>query len=121
MGIRLAAGENEFDLERFILMMADGAVDFVMPEITKVGGLTVARQLSALAELFNRPLSPHGFRVGPALYANIHWALTSPTSDWLEIPFLPKGYEFPVNIRRPTLKDGNVYLPAGPGLGVKYR
>lgn len=65
-------------------------------------------------------LSPHGFRIGPALYANIHWALTTPTSDWLEIPFLPEGYCFLAGIRMSELSNGSVMLPAGPGLGLVH-
>ncbi|MBU2647558.1 mandelate racemase/muconate lactonizing enzyme family protein [bacterium] len=119
-GIRLAAGENEFTLERFYQLCRQDPVAVIMPEISKIGGLTVAREITVLAGLYNRTLSPHGFRVGPALVANIHWALSSPTSDWLEIPFLPGGYAFPAGVRPPELLSGRVSLPPGPGLGLEF-
>jgi len=118
--IPLAAGENEFNLERIHALLRDADIDVLMPEITKIGGLTVARQISVLAGLYNRTLSPHGFRVGPALYANIHWALTTSTSDWVEFPFLPDGYVFPAGVTPPPLNAGTLALPEGPGLGLLF-
>lgn len=120
-GIGIAAGENEYNLDSFYRLISSGAADFIMPEITKVGGLTCAKRISALAELFNRILSPHGFRIGPALYANIHWALNCQVSDWIEVPFLPEGYEFPTGIPMPPIEDGMIRLPRGTGLGLPER
>jgi L-alanine-DL-glutamate epimerase-like enolase superfamily enzyme len=116
--IPFAAGENEFTLAGFDRLMRSEAVDYIQPEITKVGGISAVKKISALAELYNFPLCPHGFRVGPAFYANVHWALSQVGMEWLEIPFLPEGWEFPGGIELPEMKDGEVYLPGGPGLGV---
>lgn len=117
-GICIAAGENEFNLPSFERLMASGAVDYVMPEISKIGGLTAAGKISALAERYDLPISPHGFRIGPALYANVHWALSCPHSDWIEVPFLPAGYEFPAKMPLPPMEGGMITIPAGPGLGL---
>ncbi len=117
-GIRLAAGENEFGLQGFHGLMTQAGVDYIMPEITKIGGLTAARKIAALAELFNATLSPHGYRIGPALYANVHWAMSCLHCDWLEVPFLPEGFEFPAKINLPPMEDGLIRLPPGAGLGL---
>ena len=117
-GICIAAGENEFNQDSFQRLMASGAVDYIMPEISKIGGLTAARKVSEMAERHNLPISPHGFRIGPALYANVHWALSCHHSDWIEIPFLPEGYEFPAKIPLPPMEGGMIKLPEKPGLGL---
>lgn len=117
-GICVAAGENEFNPDSFERLMTSGAVDYVMPEISKIGGLTAAAKISELAERHHLPISPHGFRIGPALYANVHWALSCPHSDWIEVPFLPLGYEFPANLPLPPIEGGMMKLPEGPGLGL---
>jgi len=116
--VRFAAGENEYSLKAVNNLMMSGAVDFVQPEITKIGGLSMARKISALADLHNYVICPHGFRIGPALYANVHWALTQFNMEWLEIPLLPEGYKFPSEVPMPEMIDGEVLLPSGPGLGV---
>jgi len=116
--LRLAAGENEYSLEAFNSLMTSGAVDFIQPEITKIGGLTIARKVSALADLHNAAICPHSFVIGPSSYANAHWAFSQMNMEWMEIPFLPEGLSFPS--RTPPLKivNGRTQLPEGNGLGV---
>jgi len=116
--VPFAAGENEYMLSAFDSLMKSGAVDYVQPEITKIGGLSMARKISVIADLHNFPICPHGFRVGPALYANIHWALTQMNMEWLEIPLLPENYRFPSGICIPKMINGKIYLPEGYGLGL---
>ena len=113
----LAAGENEYSLEDFARLLATDALAYLQPEITKIGGLTAARRVSTLAELYNVALCPHNFRLGPSLYASVHWAFTSPASRWLEIPWIPadRAFSFPAPL--PPMRDGLVLPLGGPGLG----
>ncbi len=113
----LAAGENEYALADFDSLLATGALAYLQPEITKIGGLTAARRVSALAELYNVALCPHNFRLGPALYASVQWAFTSPASRWLEIPWVPPGVAFSFPAPLPPMRDGLVLPLEGPGLG----
>ena len=118
VNLKFAAGENEYTLAGIDRLMQSGAVDYVQPEISKIGGLTMAQKVSALAELHNYALCPHAFRIGPALYASIHWALTQVNMEWLEIPWLPEGYAFPSGMPLPKMADGEMALPELPGLGL---
>jgi D-galactarolactone cycloisomerase len=118
VNLRLAAGENEFTLMAFNRLLKSGAIDFVQPEITKIGGLTMARKISVLADLYNIPVCPHSFRIGPAAYANMHWALSQQNMDWMEIPLLPEGVSFPSDTPRLKMVKGRVILPEGPGFGL---
>jgi L-alanine-DL-glutamate epimerase-like enolase superfamily enzyme len=117
-GCDLAAGENEYAVDDFDRLLATGAVTYLQPEITKIGGLTPARRVAALAELYNVALCPHNFRLGPALYASINWAFTSPASRWMEVPWLPEGLAFSHPAPLPPLVGGAVEPPPGPGLGA---
>ncbi len=114
----LAAGENEHSLDEFDRLLRTGAITYLQPEITKIGGLTPARRVSALAELYNAALSPHNFRNGPALYASVQWAFTSPATKWMEIPWLPPGAEFSFPVGLPPMSDGMVLPLTEPGLGI---
>ena len=113
----LAGGENEYTLEDFDRLLATGALAYLQPEITKIGGLTAARRVSTLAELYNVALCPHNFRLGPSLYASVQWAFTSVASKWLEIPWMPSGEEFSFPAALPPMRDGLVLPLEGPGLG----
>jgi D-galactarolactone cycloisomerase len=116
--LRLAAGENEYSLEAFNNLMTSGAVDFIQPEITKIGGLTIARKVSALADLHNAAICPHSFVIGPSSYANAHWAFSQMNMEWMEIPFLSEGLSFPACTPPLKIIDGMTQLPEGSGLGV---
>jgi len=118
VNLRLASGENEFTLLAFDRLLKSGAIDFVQPEITKIGGLTMARKISILADLYNIPVCPHSFRIGPAAYANMHWALSQTNMDWMEIPLLPEGLTFPSQTPALIMEKGEVKLPEGPGFGT---
>ena len=114
----VAGGENEYTLEDFDRLLRTGAITYLQPEITKIGGLTAARRVSTLAELHSVALSPHNFRLGPALYASIQWGFTSPATKWLEIPWVRPQVGFSHRAQLPPLVDGMVLPPTGPGLGV---
>ena len=116
--LRLAAGENEYSLHAFNSLMAGGAVDFIQPEITKIGGLTMARKVSTLADLHNASICPHSFIIGPSSYANAHWAHTQINMEWMEIPLFPEGLSFPAGTLPLKMVDGMIQLPEGVGLGV---
>jgi L-alanine-DL-glutamate epimerase-like enolase superfamily enzyme len=117
-GVDLAAGENEYTLDDFERLLDSGAIAYLQPEITKIGGLTAARRVGTLAELHNVALCPHNFRIGPSLYASIHWGLSSPATRWMEVPWLPDGTTFAAGMRLPPLRDGRVFAPEGAGFGV---
>lgn len=114
----LAGGENEYTLNDFSRLLDTGALTYLQPEITKIGGLTAAKRVSALAELHNVALCPHNFRLGPSLYASIAWAFTSPASKWIEVPWMPEANKFSFPAVLPPMKDGMVLPLTEPGLGV---
>lgn len=118
--VRLAGGENEFSLIDFERFLTSSGVTYLQPEITKIGGLTPATRVSALAELHNVVLCPHNFRLGPSLLASIHWGFSSPITQWLEIPWLPEGNDFPSGVTVPALEDGAVRAPTGLGLALGH-
>lgn len=118
VNMRFAAGENEYSLKGFDSLMQSGSVDFVQPQLTKIGGLSFGRKVSALADLHNIAISPHSYRVGPGAYANVHWALTQEKMEWMEIPWIPEELSFPSGIPMLKMIDGLIQLPVGPGLGL---
>ncbi|HYM90035.1 MAG TPA: mandelate racemase/muconate lactonizing enzyme family protein, partial [bacterium] len=51
--VPLAAGETEFGLFGFRDLIACGCVDVLQPEVARIGGITAARRLGALAHAHN--------------------------------------------------------------------
>lgn len=113
---KYAAGENEFNLAGFQRLMASEAVDYVQPELSKMGGLTPARKLADLAETFGYTLCPHCYTMGPAFYAALQLGVTRNNMDWHELKWLPSGLQTKV-VSPVKVIDGHVKLPNRPGLG----
>jgi L-alanine-DL-glutamate epimerase-like enolase superfamily enzyme len=58
-GIPLAAGESLYTQAQFRDLLLAGAVDFVQPNICRVGGITGFTRIAALARLHSIPVMPH--------------------------------------------------------------
>ena len=116
-GLPIAAGENEYTLNDFKNILESDSLTYLQPEITKIGGLTVAKRITGLTELYNTALCPHNFRIGPSLYASIHWAFSSPMATWIEVPWIQGSFAGGYSL--PPISEGKVYLPEGNGLGLE--
>jgi L-alanine-DL-glutamate epimerase-like enolase superfamily enzyme len=116
--VPLAAGENEFSVGGFERLLDATVIEYLQPEIAKIGGLTTARRISVLAERRGVALCPHNYSLGPSFFASLQWALSARHSRWLEVPWLPEGQRFPSHIAVPPVVDGAVTLPPAPGLGT---
>jgi L-alanine-DL-glutamate epimerase-like enolase superfamily enzyme len=57
--IPLAAGESLYTEAQFRDFLAAGAVDFVQPNVCRVGGITPFLRIGRLAQLFDVPVMPH--------------------------------------------------------------
>ena len=114
-GMVIAAGENAAGLHDFRSMFELDALDVAQPSVTKVGGVTEARKINALAESFGVRVVPHCAYFGPGYLASLHLAATLGDQAPLERLFMHmeaslfRLYTEPVN--------GAVPVPQGPGLG----
>ncbi|MEO5682921.1 MAG: mandelate racemase/muconate lactonizing enzyme family protein [Chitinophagaceae bacterium] len=55
----IAAGENQYLAYGFRRMLEIGAVDIVMPDLQKTGGLGEGQRIANLANLYYTPFAPH--------------------------------------------------------------
>jgi L-alanine-DL-glutamate epimerase-like enolase superfamily enzyme len=70
--IEIADGEYGHDLAYFRRMLEAGAVDVLMPDATRCGGLTGFLKTATLCEAYSRPLSSH---CAPSLHLHAGCAL----------------------------------------------
>ena len=59
ISIPLAAGESLYTEAQFRDLLLAGAVDFVQPNVCRVGGITPFLRIARLARLFDTPVMPH--------------------------------------------------------------
>lgn len=115
-GVAVAAGENGGTLDDMRALMEIANVDYVQPSVTKIGGVSVMRQVAELARTKGKKIAPHSPYFGPGLVATAHICASLPDKPpverfYCELEASPFGDQ--VNAR-----DGFFDIPGGPGLGL---
>ena len=114
--VPIAAGENACTAFEFQKMIAARAVAYVQPSVTKVGGITEFRKVSALAEVGGVGLVAHSPYFGPGLLATLTLAACQPQPPPVEyfcIALEAKPYG-----ERIVPTRGLIEIPTAPGLGL---
>jgi len=121
--VPLAAGETEFGLFGFRDLIARGCVDVLQPEVARIGGITAARRLGALAHAHNLLYAPHtGFSGGIAHLASLHLAAAAPnfyTYEYMGTAYIQNPLRDIFTVPFPAPREGMLTLPQGPGLGLE--
>jgi L-alanine-DL-glutamate epimerase-like enolase superfamily enzyme len=117
----IAAGEWLTTRFEFIDLMDRGQIGIVQPDIGRVGGLTEAHRVCAMARTRGLTVVPHIWKTGISIAAGIHLAAANANVSYIE--FLPRDLcESPLRrellINDFDLVDGKIPLPTKPGLGV---
>jgi len=117
--VPISGGEHEFTVYGFREMLEAKAVDYIQFDTSRVGGITQARKVSAMAEAFEVPVIPHAGQMH-----NFHIvmaSLNSPMAEFFPIVDVEIGNELFWYIfeGEPLPKDGYIELDESkPGLGV---
>jgi L-rhamnonate dehydratase len=119
--VPIAGGEHEFTLYGFRDLLEARAVDYIQFDTNRVGGITQARKVAALAEAYSVPVIPHAGQMH-----NFHVvmaSLNSPMAEYFPIVDVEVGNELFWYIfdGEPKAKNGCVDLDenvAGLGLTI---
>jgi len=117
----IAGGEHEFTLYGFRELLEAAAVDYIQFDTNRVGGITQARKISALAEAYSVPVIPHAGQMHN--YHVVMASLNSPMAEYFPVVDVEVGNELFWYIfeGEPKVKNGFIDLDenvAGLGLTV---
>jgi L-alanine-DL-glutamate epimerase-like enolase superfamily enzyme len=116
----LAAGEQLGTIWDFERLIRGGCVDVVQPDLTRCGGLTVARQVARLADEAGIDLVPHSWLTDLLTAYSLH--LVGSLSRPLLVEFNVSQSSLTRGVCGGALSlnaDGTVSIPRGVGLGVE--
>lgn len=101
-------------------LMENGAARIVMPDICWCGGISEAKKIATLAEMWYLPVAPHNCG-GPVLHAaSVHLAANVPNLYILESVRRHYQEEYEGLLTGlPGIADGSAVPPRAPGLGVE--
>jgi L-alanine-DL-glutamate epimerase-like enolase superfamily enzyme len=116
LDVPFALGENAATLSDFQRIIDSGAVDYVLPGVTKIGGVSVVRKVLAVAEARNIAAIPWTPIHGPGLLASLHLMSTLPVATPVEFFYYTSidAHLFGTPVGP---SNGLLTVPQGAGLG----
>jgi L-alanine-DL-glutamate epimerase-like enolase superfamily enzyme len=117
--VPIAGGEHEFTLYGFQQLLEARALDYIQFDTNRVGGLTQARKIAALAEAYSIPVIPHAGQMHN--YHVVMASLNSPMAEYFPIVDVEVGNELFWYIFEGEPKPTDGYLDLDeqvPGLGL---
>ena len=104
------AGQYCHGRESLLTLLRANAVDILMIDLMRVGGVTQWRKAAALAEVFDVPVGSH-------LMPETNIQLMAATPNGAMTDYMP--WSLPLFKERPVIEDGEMIAPEGPGLGLE--
>jgi L-rhamnonate dehydratase len=117
--VPIAGGEHEFTAYGFRDLLQARALDYIQFDTNRVGGLTQARKIAAMAEAYSVPVIPHAGQMHN--YHVVMASLNSPMAEYFPVVDVEVGNELFWYIfnGEPKAKDGFIDLDESvPGLGL---
>ena len=118
--VPLCSGENLYLRWGFRDLLEQQAVDIIMPDIPKCGGLSECRKIANMAEVYYVPLAPHNVCGPLGTMASAHVCASIPNFlvlewHWIDYP----GWDEFATSPEPVIQDGHVVLNDRPGIGLE--
>jgi L-alanine-DL-glutamate epimerase-like enolase superfamily enzyme len=120
--VPLAAGENHFTRYEFDLMLEDGHVGVVQPDLSKTGGLTEGLRIAAMASARKLTVNPHTSATAINMSTSIHYLAAVDNPGYFEGDVTTLNpFRDLLGDRLPYALDANgcVSPLAGVGIGLK--
>lgn len=114
----IAAGESEFTRFDIRDLIQSGGVDVLQPDLAIIGGISEARYVSQLAEIYQLEFAPHCWGSPLSFSAGVQLAFASSTARYIEYSLGYNPLMRHLSIEDWTAHQGMVALPTSPGLGV---
>ncbi|WP_053202470.1 mandelate racemase/muconate lactonizing enzyme family protein [Jiangella muralis] len=119
--VPIAAGERIFDRHAFSEILRRGAVDYIQPDVSHVGGLSEVRRIADLAAMHYVAIAPHNPSGPVATAATMHLAAALPNFRYLEIMATDVPWRRTLTDEELVFDGGQMLIPTRPGLGVTLR
>jgi len=118
----ICAGENLYLAHGFRRLLEIGAVDIVMPDLQKAGGLGEGQRIANLANLYYVPFAPHMVASYLGAMASAHVCASVPNFmilEWQIYFHRDPMYKEIVDYDPSMIVDGHIIVSDKPGIGVE--
>lgn len=116
----ICTGENQYTRFQFLELLQRQAVDVIMPDLAKAGGIMEGKRIAEIADAFYVPIAPHNVSSPLGMMAACHVMASAP--NFLVLEF--HGREIPwwndlCEGEKPFIENGWMTVPERPGIGVE--
>ncbi len=118
--VPVMAGEHEYNKWQFRDLIMIGGADVLNTDVIKCGGISECKKVAILGECFNRKVMVHNARPTLATAASLHLVATLNNAARVQ-EYAGKREELGLSHLFDNyfeVKDGYIYLPQTPGLGL---
>jgi galactonate dehydratase len=118
----ICAGENHYLAHGFRRMLEIGAVDIIMPDLQKAGGLGEGQRIANLANLYYVPFAPHMVASFLGAMASCHVCASVPNFlilEWQIYFHTDPMFKEIVTFEGPMVENSFITLSEKPGIGVE--
>ncbi len=118
----ICAGENHYLAHGFRRMLEIGAVDIIMPDLQKAGGLGEGQRIANLANLYYVPFAPHMVASFLGAMASCHVCASVPNFmilEWQIYFHTDPMFKEIVTFEGPMVDNSFITLSEKPGIGVE--
>lgn len=106
--------------QAFLPWIERGAVDYIQPDVTKVGGITEEHRIGQYADDHSILMVPHGWNTAVGLAADLQLVAAAGNARWVEY-ITPAPYIEDLCATPPQMDaNGMLPIPSGPGLGFEW-
>jgi L-alanine-DL-glutamate epimerase-like enolase superfamily enzyme len=117
----VAAGETECTRWQFEERLARKAVDLILPDICRAGGISEGRKIATIADAHNTRWAAH-VSMGSSVHVAAAAHLAAASANFLIFEFSSTPNPIGDNLLTAPLHPvgGILHLPEGPGLGIEF-
>jgi L-alanine-DL-glutamate epimerase-like enolase superfamily enzyme len=111
LDIPVASGETEYSCRGMRNILEAGAVDILMPDLQRIGGLSEFRRAVALAACFDIPVSTH-------LFSEHSICIAASEPNCVSVEHMP--WFSPLFNEQMEVHEGYLLVPDRPGVGFSF-
>jgi L-alanine-DL-glutamate epimerase-like enolase superfamily enzyme len=117
--VPICGGENLFLRHGFREVFEKQALDIIMPDIPKCGGLSECRKIAEMADVYSIPFAPHNVSSPIGTMASAHVCATVPNFLVLEFHWFNRDYWKTITDGGEIIEQGRIKMTDKPGIGLE--
>ena len=121
IGIPIATGERLRTLTDFDRLLTQAHIDYILPDVKHVGGITGLKKIATLAAARNIMITPHNPSGPVATAASVQCMASVPNFAILEYAWGEVDWRASLIDPPEEIVDGFIEVPSRPGLGITFK